>query len=72
MSFLRNWWVNPTFFWCMFVTLRGECMGEFFKCDTGETLPLHSYLKVSGKECFVNGHIDDGVLTIVKTLWLKR
>jgi hypothetical protein len=39
-------------------------MGEFFQCDTGEILPLHSYLKVSGKECFVNGHIDNGVLTI--------
>jgi hypothetical protein len=56
----------------MVVTLRGKCMGEFFQCDTGEILPLHSYLKVSGKECFVNGHIDDGVLTVVKILWLER
>jgi hypothetical protein len=53
----------------MYVTLKGKCMGEFFQCDTGEILPLRSFLK-SGKECFVNGHIDDGVLTIVKTLWL--
>lgn len=47
-------------------------MGEFFQCDTGEILPLHSYLKVSGKGCFVNGHIDDGVLTIIKVLWTKE
>jgi hypothetical protein len=56
----------------MIVTLRGKCMGEFFQCDTEEILPLHSYLKVSGKECFVNGYIDNGVLTIIKVLWTKE
>ena len=48
-------------------------MGEFFQCDTGEILPLHSFLKVSGKECFVNGYVNDsGVLTITKVLWMKE
>lgn len=46
-------------------------MGKFFQCDTGETFPLSSFLKVD-KECFVNGRINDGVLTLIKVLWMKE
>ena len=54
------------------LTLKGKCMGEFFQCDTGETFPLSDFLKVGDKECFINGYINNGVLTITKTLWMKE
>ena len=48
-------------------------MGEFFQCDTGETFPLSDFLKVGGKECFINCTIDDnGVLHINRVLWMEK
>lgn len=46
-------------------------MGEFFQCDTGETFPLKSFLKVGNKKCYVNGKIDNNnILTILQTVWI--
>ena len=53
------------------LTLKGKCMGEFFQCDTGETFPLHNFLKVDNKECFINCYTDNvGVLHITRIFWI--
>jgi len=56
----------------MILTLKGRCMGEFFQCDTGETFPLSSFLLVKGKKCYINAYLNNGVLKIVKVIWITE